>query len=87
MNVGIAIVLIILAAVAGFVGGAFLLRKESEKQFQAQLDQFVLMDVDGLRAIMSQMGQKPNEVKVQQAFRQLKQAQKAAQAQAKAKKK
>lgn len=85
MNLGIAILLIILAAFGGLAVGLFILRKESEKQFNSYLDKYVLMDVDGLRSIMSQMGQKPSEVKVQQTFNQLKQAQKKAQAQAKKK--
>lgn len=87
MNLGIAILLIILAAFGGLAVGLFILRKESEKQSNSYLEKYVLMDVDGLRSIMSQMGQKPSEAKVQKFFKQLKQEQKKAQAKAQAKKK
>lgn len=87
MNIWVAMLLITLAGLGGLIVGTFLLRKESEKQFNAHLNNYVLLDSDGLRSLMSQMGQKPNEAKVQQTFRQLKQAQKEAQAKAKAKKK
>lgn len=68
MNLGLAIVLIIVALLGGVVLGMYLSRKQVEK-FIADKP---ILDENALRAMMSQMGQKPSEAKVQQVLRQIK---------------
>ncbi|MDQ0222246.1 YneF family protein [Streptococcus moroccensis] len=72
MNTGLAILLIVLALAGGTFLGAFLVRKQVEKDFAEN----PRLTVDAVRAMMSSMGQKPNEAKVQQVYRQIKAAQK-----------
>ncbi len=74
MNIGLAILLIVLALAGGTFLGAFLVRKQIEKEFAEN----PRLNVDAVRAMMSSMGQKPNEAKVQQVYRQIKAAQKEA---------
>ncbi|MGT2753493.1 YneF family protein [Streptococcus ovis] len=74
MNPVLAILLIVLAFVGGVALGMYLSRKQVEKML---MDKPVL-DENALRVMMSQMGQKPSEAKVQQAFRQIKAQQKQA---------
>lgn len=74
MNPILAILLIVLAFVGGVALGMYLSRKQVEKML---MDKPVL-DENALRVMMSQMGQKPSEAKVQQAFRQIKAQQKQA---------
>lgn len=68
MNLGLAIVLIIVALLGGVVLGMYLSRKQVEK-FIADKP---ILDENALRVMMSQMGQKPSEAKVQQVLRQIK---------------
>ena len=59
------ILLIIVALGAGLVGGAYNARKQIEKE----LGEHPRLTPDALREMMSQMGQKPNEAKIQQTYR------------------
>lgn len=72
MNLGIAILLIIVAFAGGVALGMYLSRKQVEKMIADK----PILDENALRVMMSQMGQKPSEAKVQQAFRQIKAQQK-----------
>lgn len=74
MNPVLAILLIVLALVGGVVLGMYLSRKQVEKMLMDK----PILDENALRVMMSQMGQKPSEAKVQQAFRQIKAQQKQA---------
>lgn len=74
MNPVLAILLIVLAFVGGVVLGMYLSRKQVEKMLMDK----PILDENALRVMMSQMGQKPSEAKVQQAFRQIKAQQKQA---------
>ncbi|MGT2710858.1 YneF family protein [Streptococcus oriscaviae] len=74
MNIGLAILLIVLAFAGGVFLGIFLSRKQVEK-FIADKP---ILDENALRTMMSQMGQKPSEAKVQQVLRQIKSQQKVA---------
>ncbi|MGT2959826.1 YneF family protein [Streptococcus caballi] len=65
MNTVIWILLIIVALFGGLVGGAFIARKQIEKE----LGEHPRLTPDAIREMMSQMGQKPNEAKVQQTYR------------------
>lgn len=82
MPVWIAILLIIVALVAGLVGGIFIARRQMENY----LEENPPLNADVIRTMMSQMGQKPSEAKVQQVVRQMNKQQKAAKEQAKKKK-
>ena len=72
MNLFLAIILILAALVAGFYLGAMLARR----QFKQYVQENIILDENGLRTMMSNMGQKPSEAKIQQTLRQLKAAQK-----------
>ena len=74
MNLGLAILLIILALAGGVLLGMFISRKQVEKMIADK----PILDENALRVMMTQMGQKPSEAKVQQAFRQIKAQQKQA---------
>lgn len=74
MNLGLAILLIIVALAGGVVLGMYISRKQVEKMIADK----PILDENALRVMMSQMGQKPSEAKVQQAFRQIKAQQKQA---------
>lgn len=82
MPVWIAILLIIVALVVGLVGGTFIARRQMENY----LEENPPLNADVIRTMMSQMGQKPSEAKVQQVVRQMNKQQKAAKEQAKKKK-
>jgi uncharacterized protein YneF (UPF0154 family) len=74
MSLPIAIVLIILAALAGFAGGAFLLRKQFEKQMLENPP----MTEEAIRMIMASAGRVPSEAQVQKMIRSIKAAAKQA---------
>ncbi|MGT2800599.1 YneF family protein [Streptococcus marmotae] len=74
MNLGLAIVLIIVAFAGGVALGIYLSRKQVENYIADK----PILDENALRAMMSQMGQKPSEAKVQQVLRQIKSQQKIA---------
>lgn len=74
MSIGFTIVLIIAAFVAGVALGIYLSRKQVENYIADK----PVLDENALRAMMSQMGQKPSEAKVQQVLRQIKSQQKIA---------
>ncbi len=82
MNTILWILLVIIALLAGLVGGTFIARKQMEKY----LEENPPLNEDVIRNMMSQMGQKPSEAKVQQVVRQMNKQQKAAKAKAKKKK-
>ncbi|MGT2926040.1 YneF family protein [Streptococcus cuniculipharyngis] len=75
------IVIVLLAFLGGLVGGTFIARKQMEKY----LEENPPLNEDVIRTMMSQMGQKPSEAKVQQVVRQMNKQQKAARAKAKKK--
>ncbi|HHF7032749.1 YneF family protein [Streptococcus mutans] len=81
MNTFLWILLVIIALLAGLVGGTFIARKQMEKY----LEENPPLNEDVIRNMMSQMGQKPSEAKVQQVVRQMNKQQKAAKAKAKKK--
>lgn len=74
MNVGLAILLIVVALLGGVVLGMYIARKQIEKMLADK----PVLDENALRIMMTQMGQKPSEAKVQQAYRQIKAQQKQA---------
>ncbi|HEM4575323.1 TPA: YneF family protein [Streptococcus suis] len=74
MNLGLAILLIVLAFVGGVALGIYLSRKQVENYIADK----PVLDENALRLMMSQMGQKPSEAKVQQVLRQIKSQQKVA---------
>lgn len=74
MNVGLAILLIVVALLGGVVLGMYIARKQVEKMLADK----PVLDENALRIMMTQMGQKPSEAKVQQAYRQIKAQQKQA---------
>ena len=78
MNTFLWILLVIIALLAGLVGGTFIARKQMEKY----LEENPPLNEDVIRNMMSQMGQKPSEAKVQQVVRQMNKQQKAAKAKA-----
>lgn len=82
MNTFLWILLVIIALLAGLVGGTFIARKQMEKY----LEENPPLNEDVIRNMMSQMGQKPSEAKVQQVVRQMNKQQKATKAKAKKKK-
>ena len=82
MNTFLWILLVIIALLAGLVGGTFIARKQMENY----LEENPPLNEDVIRNMMSQMGQKPSEAKVQQVVRQMNKQQKAAKAKAKKKK-
>lgn len=73
MNLALAIVLILAALAGGVALGMYL----SRKQVQDYIADKPVLDENALRLMMSQMGQKPSEAKVQQTLRQIKASQKA----------
>ncbi|GAB2324099.1 hypothetical protein IRB23M11_17210 [Alkalibacterium sp. m-11] len=74
MSTGLAIVLIILALIAGLVGGFFIARKYMMDYFEKNPP----IDENMLRMMMLQMGQKPSERKINQMMSQMKSQQKSA---------
>ncbi|MCH9553742.1 YneF family protein [Streptococcus agalactiae] len=65
MSTTIWILLIIVALFGGLVGGIFIARKQIEKE----IGEHPRLTPDAIREMMSQMGQKPSEAKVQQTYR------------------
>ncbi len=65
MSTTIWILLIIVALFGGLVGGIFIARKQIEKE----IGEHPRLTPDAIREMMSQMGQKPSEAKVQQPYR------------------
>lgn len=65
MSTTIWILLIIIALFGGLVGGIFIARKQIEKE----IGEHPRLTPDAIREMMSQMGQKPSEAKVQQTYR------------------
>ena len=65
MSTTIWILLIIVALFGGLVGGIFIARKQIEKE----IEKHPRLKPDAIREMMSQMGQKPSEAKVQQTYR------------------
>ena len=72
VNIGIVILLVVLALAGGVALGIYLSRKQVEKMIADK----PILDENALRLMMSQMGQKPSEAKVQQVLRQIKSQQK-----------
>ncbi|MBJ8326090.1 YneF family protein [Streptococcus pacificus] len=81
MTTTVWIIIVLVALLAGLVGGTFIARKQMEKY----LEENPPLNEDLIRTMMSQMGQKPSEAKVQQVVRQMNKQQKAAKAKAKKK--
>ncbi|HGA0663588.1 TPA: YneF family protein [Streptococcus agalactiae] len=65
MSTTIWILLIIVALFGGLVGGIFIARKQIEKE----IGEHPRLTPDAIREMMSQMGKKPSEAKVQQTYR------------------
>ena len=74
IGIGIVILLVVLALAGGVALGIYLSRKQVEKMIADK----PILDENALRLMMSQMGQKPSEAKVQQVLRQIKSQQKVA---------
>ena len=74
MNLGLAILLIVLAFAGGVALGIYLSRRQVENYIADK----PIWNENALRLMMSQMGQKPSEAKVQQVLRQIKSQQKVA---------
>lgn len=68
MSTGLAVVLIILALLAGLAGGFFLARKYMIKYFEDNPP----IDERMIRTMMMSMGQKPSEKKINQMVKQMK---------------
>lgn len=68
------ILLVIIALFGGLIGGMFITRKQFEKEIAAH----PRLTPDAIREMMSQMGQKPNEAKIQQTYRNIVKQSKAA---------
>lgn len=68
MNLGLAILLIVLALIAGLVGGFFISRKYMMDYFEKNPP----VNEDMLRMMMMQMGQKPSEKKIKQMMASMK---------------
>lgn len=74
LGIGLVIVLVLVALAGGVALGLYLSRKQVENYIADK----PVLDENALRLMMSQMGQKPSEAKVQQVLRQIKSQQKAA---------
>ncbi|MGB3161188.1 YneF family protein [Carnobacterium sp.] len=68
MNTGLAIVLIVVALIAGLVGGFFIAKKYMMDYFKNNPP----INEDTLRMLMMQMGQKPSEKKIRQMMASMK---------------
>ena len=82
MNVFLEIILILAAFAGGVILGMYLLRRQVEKEFAEN----PRLNVEAVRTLLSASGQRPNEAKVQQVYRQIISQQKAALAKIKKKK-
>ncbi|HEP1542491.1 TPA: YneF family protein [Streptococcus pyogenes] len=65
MSTAIWILLLIVALGVGVFGGIFIARKQIEKE----IGEHPRLTPEAIREMMSQMGQKPSEAKVQQTYR------------------
>lgn len=74
MNTALAVTLIVLALVGGFIGGFFISRKYMMDYFEKNPP----INEDTLRMLMLQMGQKPSERKINQMMSTMKVQQKKA---------
>lgn len=74
MPIVVAILLIVIAALAGFAGGLFI----SRRQVKQMLIENPPLNEDAVRTMMSSMGRKPSETQVQQVLRQIRAAAKQA---------
>ena len=83
MNTVLWIILVFVALLGGFYGGAYFARKQMEKE----LAENPRLNVDAVRTMMSAAGQKPNEAKVRQTYNQIIKQQKQALADSKKKEK
>lgn len=82
MNLVLAIFLIMAAFAGGVILGMYLLRRQVEKEFAEN----PRLNVEAVRTLLSASGQRPNEAKVQQVYRQIINQQKAALAKSEKKK-
>ena len=67
MNVFLEIILILAAFAGGVILGMYLLRRQVEKEFAEN----PRLNVEAVRTLLSASGQRPNEAKVQQVYRQI----------------
>ncbi|HFI0256844.1 TPA: YneF family protein [Streptococcus suis] len=74
LDIVLVIILVLVALAGGVALGMFLARKQVENYIADK----PILDENALRLMMSQMGQKPSEAKVQQVLRQIKSQQKVA---------
>ena len=65
MALWLAIILIAVALMGGVLLGAYIARR----QFTKESAEYPRLTPDAIREMMSSMGQKPNEAKVQQTYR------------------
>ncbi|HFX5473553.1 TPA: YneF family protein [Streptococcus pyogenes] len=65
MSTDIWILLLIVALGVGVFGGIFIARKQIEKE----IGEHPRLTPEAIREMMSQMGQKPSEAKIQQTYR------------------
>ncbi len=65
MSTTIWVLLIVLALIGGLFGGIFIARKQIEKE----IVEHPRLTPEAIREMMSQMGQKPSEAKIQQTYR------------------
>ena len=72
LDIVLVIILVLVALAGGVALGMFLARKQVENYIADK----PILDENALRLMMSQMGQKPSEAKVQQVLRQIKSQQK-----------
>ncbi|MGP6388492.1 YneF family protein [Streptococcus dysgalactiae] len=74
MSITIWILLLIVALGVGVFGGIFIARKQIEKE----IGEHPRLTPEAIREMMSQMGQKPSEAKIQQTYRNIVKQSKAA---------
>lgn len=74
MSTTIWILLLIVALGVGVLGGIFIARKQIEKE----IGEHPRLTPEAIREMMSQMGQKPSEAKIQQTYRNIVKQSKAA---------
>ncbi|HES3987753.1 TPA: YneF family protein [Streptococcus pyogenes] len=67
MSTAIWILLLIVALGVGVFGGIFIARKQIEKE----IGEHPRLTPEAIREMMSQMGQKPSEAKIQQTYRKI----------------
>ncbi|MGT2958604.1 hypothetical protein A9Q68_05065 [Streptococcus bovimastitidis] len=79
MSTTLWILLIIVALAGGLFGGMYIARKQIEKE----LGEHPRLTPEAIREMMSQMGQKPSEAKIQQTYRNIVKQSKAATAKGK----